>query len=340
MEETVYYGELACQSKYATTGKPCRSKAYWKIKRAGAVRYVCTPHSDVGRAKDPEKTALPKRSPREKEAMAKEQQGAHISTCEDAAANNSIEGRAGELHMQRMFMMKTAVLRPGILNILPNDKHTEERKDGLGLNGLSPKRLGPVRHGQPGLPDATCIENFHQANKVFPSELDINTGKPLPVFYERQLAMYRDTKAHRHKLSDDKKEHMRLAGIPEGGNGNHCAYSVFVDPDGTRRKYTYVQSRRYYCRFMEELAPATEHWRRLLELVGQGFNLCICGFDAVDCQIPLEDPAACERLFAEKYQDDSKPFGHEWVLAAMLVLPKEKRPWNAPAVWAVVGEAL
>lgn len=66
----------------------------------------------------------------------------------------------------KMNMMKDIGFVTGYINIFPNFKHGN-RRDGIGLPSLSPKSIGPVDHGQPGLPLALNLENFHQGNKVY-----------------------------------------------------------------------------------------------------------------------------------------------------------------------------
>jgi hypothetical protein len=58
-------------------------------------------------------------------------------------------------------MMKNPEHIEGFLKVFPNYKH-QNRQDGFGCMKLSPKYLGPVDHGQPDLPPALNIENFHQ----------------------------------------------------------------------------------------------------------------------------------------------------------------------------------
>ena len=56
--------------------------------------------------------------------------------------------------------------------------HTDTALRIAGCPALSPMRLGPVEHKQPGLPPAKSLENWWQAGKVYPSEADAATGEP------------------------------------------------------------------------------------------------------------------------------------------------------------------
>jgi hypothetical protein len=54
------------------------------------------------------------------------------------------------------WFQKNDALRPGWTNVYPNfyDDSKGRGATGLVMKQLSPMSLGPVRHGQPGLPDA------------------------------------------------------------------------------------------------------------------------------------------------------------------------------------------
>ena len=165
---------------------------------------------------------------------------------------------------------------------------------------LSPKFLGPVEHGQPGLPPAQNVENFHQGSKCFPEEIDPETDDPGPLYYENRLRFYNDAEPHRHKYfgTDDPK------------NKNIPRFFVWVDKSGTEHRLDYVQSRQFYCEFYARLASAQPDYAELVHKLDAGYNLCLCGFDA----IPLEQGETIESA----YLDPSNPFGHERVLYTML----------------------
>lgn len=77
--------------------------------------------------------------------------------------------------------------------------------------------MGPIKHNQPGLPPALNLENMHQSNKAFTSEIGPD-GNPNQQFYSTRLAMYQDPVPHRHKESSGQK--------------NAPMYSVWVKKDG------------------------------------------------------------------------------------------------------------
>lgn len=191
------------------------------------------------------------------------------------AQENKLHGEIGQLKLQRMKMFVTVDSIPGFMKVFPNYKH-ENRKDGFGCSALSPKKLGPIHFN--GL-EANNLENFWQFAKVFPCE-------------------YKDEK-QRKKM----------------GITNKPLFSVYLDKDGKERKYSYVESRYFYCRLYADLVRKEEKFIRLQNLLKEGYNLLICGYDAY----PMEE------TFSKYYLDESLPFGHERVLYCLL---KDEEPWE------------
>lgn len=191
----------------------------------------------------------------------------------------------------------------GYVRVFPNYRH-QNRKDGIGMTSLSPMRLGPVYHGQPGLPWSLNLENFHQGSKRFSSELDDQQ------FHLSKCAWYMDNMPHRHKQR----------------GRNPCYFSwVTTSPTGViggvEHRLTYIQSRQFYCTFYERLVKDLEDYHQLLAMIKNGHKIQLCGYDAH----PIDSPAECEKA----YLDPSKPFGHERVLYTMLMIQnKAEYPWR------------
>ena len=89
----------------------------------------------------------------------------HNITVEMMAAENRKRGIRGEVIVRKMQMLKNPERIDFYLSVFPNFKH-QNRSDGFGCASLSPKSMSPVKHDQPGLPEAASLENFHQFNKV------------------------------------------------------------------------------------------------------------------------------------------------------------------------------
>jgi hypothetical protein len=160
--------------------------------------------------------------------------------------------------------------------------------------------IGPIDHGQPGLPKAKNLENFWQSNKVTVKEAD-KKGNPTELFHENQLRLYRDAEPHRHKYKGEK-----------------VLYSRWIQKDGTELRLNYVESRQIYGHFYELGIKKSPDFKYLKELLKEGYNLAIYGYDAYDI---AED-------FETSYLDPSEPFGHERCLAAMLLLKPKDYPWR------------
>jgi len=193
-----------------------------------------------------------------------------------------------------MRMMKSVKYNYGYLNIFPNFRHGN-RKDGVGMSELSPMSMGPIKHSQNDVPEAKNLENFHQFSKCFESEIDKN-GNPNSLFFENREKGFLDPIPHRHKENS--------------GNKNVPLFFFWNE-----KKFTYIQSRQFYTTFYERFALQSKQFEKLKKYLEDGYNLCICGYDAYDITKSLE----------EHYLDGSKPFGHELVLYSLLV---GECPWK------------
>lgn len=176
--------------------------------------------------------------------------------------------KTASIRLAKKQMMRALPMPEGFYIILPNNKDRGVQFGGLvlGMCDLSPMQLGPVEHGQPNLPPATNIENFHQSNKVFPSEVDAY-GNPLPIWYTRREEGYRNPVPFRHKLGKTKAEHILASGCE---SANKPLYSIFVQRDGTERRCTYLESRVYYCTYYEQLVRQTDSYKQLVAMLESG----------------------------------------------------------------------
>lgn len=244
-----------------------------------------------------------KKLPRDEEAEAVERL-AHRRTVDEAAKANRAAGRRGDLRCAKMFMMSKVKMTEGYLAVFPNFKHGS-RKDGLGLSALSPKAIGPVHHGQPGLPPAMSLENFHQGSKWF-------RGKTREEFEAMRLEMYRNPTPLRHNPHAN----------PKAKNRNIPKCFVWVGKDGTPHEIDYVTSRQFYCNFYTQAVTQSAEFAQLEAMLAKGYNITLHGYDGYQ---PDDDtPEALE----QHYLDPSRPFGHELVLYTLLKYPPEHWPWR------------
>lgn len=187
----IYYGETQCQATVKSTHSQCTNHAYYLCSNE---QYMCGVHS---KKEESTRVKLPT-NPNKKE---NEQHIHHMRKMEQLATAqmNKESGMNGQVIVSKMSMMKQPIQITGFVNVYPNYKHGG-RTDGLGLPRLSPKSLGPVCHGMPGLPDATSIENYHQYAKFWPHELDEN-GQIKEECKQQRIEAYRNGPPMRHKHS-------------------------------------------------------------------------------------------------------------------------------------------
>lgn len=287
-----FYNTIKCQAMYKT-GEPCRNMAYYSIHKLNKIKFVCGVHSQKI-----ERIVLPK-DPDAKFKLDKLLNERQLLV-EKVAKNNKQLGKKGDVICTKLKMMKQPEHIDGYLKVFPNFKHGN-RKDGYGCPSLSPKSLGPINHGQPSLPISLNLENFHQGNKVFKCEVD-ERGEPLPIFFDSQIKMYKDKVPHRYKFD---KQNIPL-------------YSVWRRNDGKLVKYTYFESRQFYCTYYERMVPKLSAFKKLKKMVDNGYNLQIIGYDAYPITKDMET----------LYKDISRPFGHELVLYTLLTEEKENYPWR------------
>lgn len=299
---SAYFGEKECSAVYKSgtkKGLRCRNKAYYEVEEVGL---LCGVHS----AKL-ERTELHKNPNAAKNE--EEQRKEHKKNVEAAAEKNRAEYRTGSVVVSKMRMMKKVEPKVGYLSVFPNYKHGN-RSDGLGLPSLSPKSLGPVQHRMPGLLEAQNLENFWQFSKAFAFEVDTE-GELLPLFEEKRKQGFKDEVPHRHKY--EKKVLSKYS-----SNVNKPLFSVFVDKHGKERRFSYIQARYFYCKIYEELAKKEEDFVKLQELISEGYNLNIIGYDGYKVSDDL----------MRHYLDESQPFGHELVLYTLLIREENDYPWN------------
>ncbi len=268
-----------CQ-QICKSGSSCQNKAKYNLDG----KLLCGVHGKEG-------TPLPK----EEE---------DFELCKKEADANLEAGYLGNIQVARL----SAPSIPGYVKIFPNFKHGN-RKDGVGLPGLSPMSLGPVKHNMPNFPPACNLENYYQGAKIFPGEVD-QLGNMTPEAIETRKKMYLDKTPYRHKYK-----------VPyyTGKQVKTPLYSIYYTRQGEPRKLNYIQSRYMYCHYYQELVQNTPDYHDLINLSNDGYNLLIIGYDGH----PIE------KTLWEYYNDPSTPFGQELVLYTLLVVnDPEEYPWN------------
>ncbi len=295
-----YYGQVKCEAKLKKGGN-CKYKAYYLDNQT----HLCGVHSNKNT-----RAELPKNP--NKDIETKEFHQKRFEKIEETAKTNLEKGRIGKIICTKLRMRKEIVYQDGFLAVFPNNLH-QNRRDGFGCCSLSPMRMGPVDHKQPGLSPAKNLENFHQGNKVFPSELE--NGEPGPKFFQLQKEIYQDEIPHRHKILRENKSLKVKKEKP--------VYSIWIRPDGSIVKKSYIESRELYCYFYEQFARENSDFYRLAEMLDDGYNLEIFGYDGDKVDCPID----------QLYLDPKKPFGHEMVPYTMLTVTNPAEyPWRKHAI--------
>lgn len=305
--DQVFYGEIKCT--YTTlSNKKCNNNAYYIDKN----KYGCGVHTKKESRKN-----LPKRSAKDLKKMEDKRIKDHKKTL--------IETKNIDIILTKMYMMKKIDLIPNYLNIFPNHKH-QHRKDGFGCSSLSPKCIGPIDHKQEGLPKAVTLEVYHQNNKVFPFEIN-SKGELTKDFIKTQICGYERKEPWRHKYGKNKEDHikkLKKLGIKITNNINIPLFSVHKDEKGNYIKYTYIESRWFYCKQYENFAIKDKNFKKILKL---GFNINIIGYDAR----PIKNTQCLQDELIKMYKNIKYPFGHELVLACLLFKELgriKETPWN------------
>lgn len=287
-EAVDYHGECQCWESV------CTRTAYYAKGGKPFCGYHCA---------KTERKALPKNPMKaQNRALAYEQHKATISAGVKANADAKERGTTICSKMT-MFQGQQPTFVQGFMNVYPNFKHAN-LYGGWGAPELSPKSMGPVEHGQPGLPPAKNLENFHQFSKLFP-------GETTQGFRASQKKAFADPEPHRHKPE-------ALLKKKSGQNKNVPLCWIWTRQDGTEIRMSYIECRQFYCTYYERFALASDGYPKLMKALDEGMNLRICGYDGYE---PGSDMMA-------HYMDESRPFGHELVLFTMLTEPQDKWPWR------------
>lgn len=294
-----YYGEHGCQACYKSSGKACKNRAYFRC----ANGLYCGLHSSRKR-----RIKLPKNP--NASALKKARLESYATSAAEAAAKNRAAGKRGNVILTRLKMMRAPDQQRGYLMIFPNFRHGG-RKDGVGLPSLSPMSLR-VRHCMPNLSQYPNIENMHQYAKVFALELKSLSDEQRVYFFKQRVAAYADSTPHRHKYDPSLLKKL-------GSNVNIPLYSIYYNAKGEAKRFSYTESRYFYCKAYEQTATLIAEFAMLQSWIEDGWNLQIMGYDAYPIEYSLTHHYLCS----------DKPFGHELVLYTLLtVKDPSDYPWN------------
>jgi hypothetical protein len=240
-----------------------------------------------------------------KEAERKIELGDHKRTVKEAQEKNKKDGVRGKIRCGKLVHRFDKSV----------DDHSWPMVDGyMNINccssapgdykNLSPMRLGPFYYKtewEGATPSETIkaenLENFWQFSKVWEGEDDTETNKPIDLFFERRKSGWEQVKGQRHVKK----------GKNPNGNRNIPLYSWWKG-----QKLLYQQAREaIYCPLYAAIVKETSAYKKIDKLLEEGYNVQIIGFDGYDYE-------SQNKTLAECFQDQTRPFGHELVLCAML----------------------
>jgi hypothetical protein len=351
-----YFGETKCEA-IVTTKKRARCGAFThRCVNGGYFRtddgtIRCGVHSKAGNrsqlAKNPNAKALQAAAARQREECSALQAVRNLETWTQQLP--SLRKRyAGDVAFGKKQSRKAIEHRDGYQTILPNFRAGSAlSNNGHGMKALSPMALGPVYHGQAisrdvqattdaqrcdKSPDhlrvaiakdqpmtqahlnsmplmAQNLENLFQGNKLYSAQADA-AENPTDAFFVEQARSYAAVVPSRHHVCAN-----------SGKKRPIC--SLWLDHTGVLRRLSWVESREVYCTLYERHARKTKELATLRKRLEDGFDLQITGFDS-----PAEPMDMTAAGFEAAYQSTTHSFGHELVLAALLVLVPAEYPWR------------
>ena len=304
----VYFGESKCAA-ICTNGNPCKNNAYYIDNKI----YLCGVHSKKDSRKELQK------NPNKMKIIANVI-SVHKESYLKMQKINQKTGKQGLVICSKMTMMKKVCHVNGYISIFPNCKHGN-RKDGIGLPELSPMKLGPIICFWDNDLQSHNLENYWQCSKLYPSqklECDNNNHSKCQnsCFRKYQTEMFNDIEPHRHNKFS-KVNNKKVA--PNGW--------VWTYKDGSTKLFPYVESRQFYCNYYERLAIKTKAFRTLKDLLNDGMNLNIIGYDGWSLNDENVDNLKVELM--KLYLNSAQPFGYELCIVSLLIFDNpEEYPWR------------
>ena len=318
MRKHWYKGTLTCQrgcpkSRTAyylyTGGKSITSETLFMDEFIPTCGVCAKKYERIGLPEDPDADA------RAAEALKK--QGKVITA---AAKTNQVMNRSGQLIFGVQRMMKRVDPKPGFRALFPNHKAGSERCHAkYNITEFSPKTVGPVQPTSMKPYYATNVENFYQGSKWY-------VWQCYEEFRESQHALFNDPKPFRHHPARKTEKECGLSMQQQMVGWVYTPVLPATDTvPQTVRLMGYLESRRFYCYALERVLRASPIMKSLQQDYKNGVNMQLWGYDSPAGALESQEPTLAD--FLRAYVDASRPFGHEWVVAA-LVMDIPLCPWH------------
>ena len=246
----------------------------------------------------------------------------------NAAKTNQAAGRSGELIFGVQRMMQRVSPKPGFRALFPNHKAGSERCPAkYNITEFSPKTVGPVQPMSMKPFYATNVENFYQGSKWY-------VWQTYEEFRCSQHALFNDPKPFRHHPARKTEKECGLSMQQQMVGWVYTPVQPSTDAPIVHLM-GYLESRRFYCYALERVLRASPILKTLQEDYKNGVNMQLWGYDSPAGVLESQEPKLAD--FLRAYVDASRPFGHEWVVAA-LIMDIPLCPWHlttncVPSEW-------
>jgi hypothetical protein len=222
---------------------------------------------------------------------------AHAQTVAEARARNAENNTSGSVTMGKAHPMLPIPLVQGYLDVAVTLAQPKQFTGHLALK-LHPGAIGPITHGEPGLPRARYLDNYYNAHMCFSRESYKHFSR-----YRRE--MFRERRVHTPK----KVQYPQF-------ETDEIAYFSWRMPNGKRRRLTLVQSRQVFCNIYARKVVRVPAYTAISDMLKAGTNIRIVGY----APCPFDG-----RPLEQIYLDPAAQIGHEFVLVCLL---RGEAPWK------------
>lgn len=219
----------------------------------------------------------------------------------------------GQVRVAKHYPGKPLCVTPGFVNILMHTSVSTSHPLGA---PLSPYVLSN-EHGD-------LLENIWQFSKLY-ARVEAQRI-PLGKFHKSTIIWEHGTEDHVDEAGEPNAAYWawrakgttnaRAIRYPNGFSGRHkCICSLWPNAEGVYQRLSYLEARkRIYCAEYARLAPPTLAFQQLQGMLHKGTNLQLIEVDGPETSTLMD-----EQTVRKLVDDPSKPFGHGYVIAALLL---------------------
>lgn len=228
----------------------------------------------------------------------------------------------GTIYVGKYVNNKLPKMPPNTKSILI---HTSDKNLG---GGLSPYKIHK---------DGMLLENLWQFSKIYPKvyaqRIPLSRFHPDKIIWEHPEEIHVEGGKITESYWNWRKkgfENPFAVRYPNGYHGRKtCLGAYWPDKKGDYIKLDYIEARKkIYCSLYEELAPKHPDFYKLKQILESGKNICIVEVDGPNIEWYTDSPIkdniegsvlkVDENMINFLLNDPSHPFGHGYVIAALL----------------------